>query len=143
MSPDRSPERITIRTRAHESASEELAALPAGGNAFVVDSIPFLDTTVALGDIVACVEVEGRLHVDKVLLRGGNSTLRIHAPEVDVVSPLLNLGLRVEQGPAGLVAVALGPDAPAHGLEEWLGGLVDQGLIRVAYGYQAQGGPAH
>lgn len=117
--------------------TEELAAKELGGGRFVIDSIPFLDTSLALGDIVACVLIDGRFHVDAVTLRGGNSTLRILPHGIDVVSPLLGLGCRVEEGPAGLIAVSYGPDAPGEGLTEWLESLAADGLVDLAPGYVA------
>lgn len=117
--------------------TEELAARDLGGGLFVVDSIPFLDTSLALGDIVGCVLIDGRWHVDIVSVRGGNSTLRILPHGIDVVSPLLGLGCRVEEGPGGVLAVSVGPDAPASGLSEWLESLAEDGLIDLAPGYTA------
>ncbi len=117
--------------------TEELAADELGGGQFVVRSIPFVDTRLALGDLVACVLVGGRWHVDSVTVRGGNSTLRILPGAVDVVSPLERLGCRVEAGPAGLIAVSIGPDAPGSGIAEWLTGLAGEGLIDVSPGYTA------
>lgn len=117
--------------------TEELAADDLGEGQFVIRSIPFVDTHLALGDIVACVRVDGRWCVDSVTARGGNSTLRVLPGAVDVVSPLEKLGCRVEVGPAGLIAVNVGPDAPVSGIEEWLTGLAAEGLIDVSPGYLA------
>lgn len=117
--------------------SEELAAQPVSGSAYVVDSIPFVDTHLAVGDIVECVSVDGVLHVDRVLVRGGNSTLRILPEGVDVVSPLVGLGVRVEEGPAGLVAVSVAPGDPIEGIQQWLDSLSERGLVHVSPGYQA------
>lgn len=100
--------------------SEELAADELGQGRFVVTSAPFVDKTLARGDIVDAVSMDGRWHVVDVAVRGGNSTLRILPGNVDVITPLLRLGLHVEQGPAGLVAVSLGPTDPINGLMNWL-----------------------
>lgn len=117
--------------------SEELRAKELSDSQFVVDSIPFVDNGLALGDIVYCVAVNGQMFVDSVVVRGGNSTLRILPHGVDVVSPLLSLGCRVEEGPAGVLAVSYGPDAPGEGLNEWLETLAADGLIDLAPGYVA------
>lgn len=133
-------QRVTIIAAVNAAGldSEELAARPVGGQAYVVDSIPFVDTQLALGDIVECELVGEKLHVNRVLVRGGNSTLRILAEGVDFVSPLLGLGLRVEEGPGGVVAVSVAPDDPHEGLWQWLETLAAQGLVQVAPGYLAQ-----
>lgn len=132
--------RVRVLTRIDQPGvdSEQLYARPVGEKIYVVDSIPFIDTHLALGDIVECVRVNGVLHVDRVVVRGGNSTVRILAEGVDVVSPLIGLGLRVEEGPAGLVAVAVSPGDPVEGLRAWLETLAGQGLVQVAPGYTAE-----
>lgn len=130
-------DRVVIVTHT-KAGREELAARALGGDLYVVSSIPFLDTNLALGDIVACVLVDDRPHVDAVSMRGGNSTLRILPNGVDVVSPLLGMGCRVEEGPAGLIAVSLGPDAPFEGATAWLESLAEGGLIDLAPGYTAE-----
>lgn len=112
--------------------SEELAARDLGGGHFVVESIPFVDTSLALGDIVACVSVAGRNHVDRVVVHGGNSTLRVLPSFIDVASPLVQLGCRVEEGPAGLLAVSIPPDGPGEGVQAWLEDLREQNLIELA-----------
>lgn len=129
--------RILTHVDAPGVDTEELAAKDIGGGLFVIDSIPLLDTELALGDIVQCVLVGERWHVDAVSVRGGNSTLRILPYGIDVVSPLLGLGCRVEEGPAGVLAVSVGPDAPALGLTDWLESLAADGLIDLAPGYTA------
>lgn len=130
------PGSVVVFTRT-PAGKEQLAARALGGEHYVITSIPFLDVELALGDIVSCRVVDGDLHVDAVSVRGGNSTLRVLPHGVDVVSPLLGLGARLEQGPAGLVAVSLGPEAPAEGISAWLEGLADEGLIDLAPGYTA------
>ena len=57
--------------------SEQLQAHQIGPNHFVVASVPFVDTTLAMGDIVECVTVGGAFHVDRVVVRGGASTVRV------------------------------------------------------------------
>ncbi len=131
-------DRILTRVDRPGVETEELAARAVGEGRFIITSIPFMDTDLALGDIVDCVHVNGDWHVDSVVVRGGNSTLRILPTGlVDVVSPLLAAGCRVEQGPAGLLAVSVGPDAPYLGITAWLEGLVEAGLIDLAPGYTA------
>lgn len=133
-----SPVRIITRVDKPGIDSEELAAHPLGQGRFVIASIPFTDTDLALGDIVECVLVDGTWHVDRVALRGGNSTLRIVAnTPMDLVSPLLDAGCRVEHGPAGLLGVSIGPEAPYLGLSAWLESLADDGVIDLAPGYTA------
>ncbi|GAB3946189.1 DUF4265 domain-containing protein [Corynebacterium tapiri] len=119
------------------STKEELRARALGQGRFVLTSIPFVCADVALGDIVACVKVAQRWHVDRVEVRGGNSTLRILPHGVDVASPLLQLGLAVEEGPAGVIAVNVGPDDPREGLMEWLEQLREQEVVEVSPGYWA------
>ena len=116
---------------------EELWAKPVGDDTYVVDSIPLVDTELALGDVVHCVPVGGRLHVDRVLLRGGNSTLRILPNGVELAARFREMGFRVRQGPAGVVGVSLAPDNPTHGLNSWLDTLLAQDLVQLAPGYQA------
>lgn len=120
--------------------TEELAARSLGEGRFIISSIPFTDTGLALGDIVDCVQLNGAWHVDTVVVRGGNSTLRIlpNGP-VDVSGPLLGAGCRVERGPVGLLAVSVGPDAPYHGILAWLEGLAEDGLLDLSPGYTAPG----
>lgn len=120
--------------------NEQLAAHQVGENKFVVASVPFVDTTLALGDIVECVTVGGRFHVDRVVVRGGASTVRILPNEErpnDIAETLLAFGCRVELGPAGMLAASIGADCPREGITEWLGGLADEGVIELAPGYTA------
>lgn len=121
--------------------NEQLAAHQLGTNIFVVASVPFVDTTLALGDIVECVQVGRRFHVDRVVVRGGASTVRIlpaqDYPNDDVAETLLALGCRVECGPGGMLAASIGPDAPREGITEWLDGLEAEGVIEQAPGYTA------
>lgn len=120
--------------------SEQLQAQQIGRDHFVVASVPFVDTTLALGDIVQCVKVGGAFHVDKVVVRGGASTVRV-LPEdenpQEIAETLLAFGCRVELGPGGMLAASIGADCPREGITEWLGGLAEQGAIRLAPGYMA------
>ncbi|WIM67428.1 DUF4265 domain-containing protein [Corynebacterium breve] len=118
--------------------NEELAAHDLGGGHFVVASVPFVDTTLAVGDIVECVRVGGKYHVNQVIVRGGASTVRIlpQEPE-DLASTLLAFGCRVEVGPGGMLAASIGPECPREGIQEWLDSLEDDGVIQVAPGYTA------
>lgn len=115
--------------------NELLAGHQLSGNHFVVASVPFLDTSLALGDIVECVTVGGQFHVDRVVVRGGASTVRIlpatEAP-LQLAETLLAFGCRVEMGPGGMLAASIGPDAPKDGIREWLEGLETQGIISLA-----------
>lgn len=127
--------------------SEQLEAHQIGDNLFVVASVPFVDTTLALGDIVECVTVGGAFHVDKVVVRGGASTVRVLPenadPEMptaagdDIAETLLAFGCRVELGPGGMLAASIGADCPREGITEWLDGLADDGVIQLAPGYMA------
>lgn len=127
--------------------SEQLEAHQIGDNLFVVASVPFVDTTLALGDIVECVTVGGTFHVDKVVVRGGASTVRVLPenadPEMptaagdDIAETLLAFGCRVELGPGGMLAASIGADCPREGITEWLDGLADDGVIQLAPGYMA------
>ena len=85
--------------------SEQLRAQQIGSNLFVVASVPFVDTTLALGDIVECVLVGGAFHVDRVVVRGGASTVRVlpedESPQ-EIAATLLAFGCRVELGPGGM-----------------------------------------
>lgn len=121
-------------------SNEQLQAHQLGEAHFVVASVPFVDTSLALGDIVECVRVGGQFHVDRVVVRGGASTFRIF-PEAEapaeIASTLLAFGCRVERGPGGMLAASVGADCPREGIEEWLEGLVAQGAIQLAPGYLA------
>ncbi|WKD58228.1 hypothetical protein CAPI_08505 [Corynebacterium capitovis DSM 44611] len=120
--------------------NERLAAHQLGDDKFVVASVPFVDTTLALGDIVECVRVDGQFHVDRVLVRGGASTVRILPGEelpTDIASTLLAFGCQVEMGPGGMLAASIGADCPREGITEWLDGLEDDGVIQQAPGYTA------
>lgn len=124
--------------------SEQLEAHQIGDNHFVVASVPFVDTTLALGDIVECVTVGGQFHVDRVLVRGGASTVRVlpedadpempNAAGDDIAETLLAFGCRVELGPGGMLAASI---CPREGITEWLDGLARDGVIQVAPGYMA------
>lgn len=134
--------------------SEQLEAHQIGTNHFVVASVPFVDTTLALGDIVECVRVGGVFHVDRVAVRGGASTVRI-LPEIadandgspgldagaqgsnDIAETLLAFGCRVELGPGGMLAASIGAECPREGITEWLDGLAEDGVIQLAPGYMA------
>ena len=119
--------------------SEQLEAHQIGERHFVVASVPFVDTTLALGDIVECVLVGGAYHVDSVVVRGGASTIRVLSEEDadDIAATLLAFGCRVELGPGGMLAASIGADCPREGITEWLGGLEAQGAIQLAPGYMA------
>ena len=82
-----------------------------------------------------CVTVGGQFHVDRVVVRGGASTVRIlpatEAP-LQLAETLLAFGCRVEMGPGGMLAASIGPDAPKDGIREWLEGLETQGIISLA-----------
>lgn len=127
--------------------SEQLEAHQIGNNHFVVASVPFVDTTLALGDIVECVTVGGQFHVDRVLVRGGASTVRVLPentdPEMpgaacdDIAETLLAFGCRVELGPGGMLAASIGADCPREGITDWLDGLAEDGVIQLAPGYMA------
>ena len=71
------PTTILTRVAMPGVENEQLAAHNLGGNHFVVASVPFVDVSLAVGDIVECVRVGGNWHVDRVLVRGGASTMRI------------------------------------------------------------------
>lgn len=126
---------ITTRVAVPGMENELLAGHQLSGNHFVVASVPFLDTSLALGDIVECVTVGGQFHVDRVVVRGGASTVRIlpatEAP-LQLAETLLAFGCRVEMGPGGMLGASLGPDAPKDGIREWLEGLETQGIISLA-----------
>lgn len=131
---------ITTRVAVPGVENEQLAANQLAGNHFVVASVPFVDTTLALGDIVECVLVGGQFHVDRVVVRGGASTMRI-LPETEhpqqIAETLLAFGCRVEVGPGGMLAASIGADCPREGIMEWLDGLELEGAIQKAPGYMA------
>lgn len=131
---------ITTRVALPGVEDEQLEAHQLAGNHFVVASVPFVDTSLALGDIVECVLVGGRFHVDKVVVRGGASTIRI-LPETEhpqqIAETLLAFGCRVELGPGGMLAASIGADCPREGIVEWLDGLESEGAIQQAPGYMA------
>lgn len=114
--------------------SEELAARCLGGGHYVVESVPVVAGDVALGDIVSCVTVNGRRHIDRVVLPGGNTTLRIlvEGPHVaSITAQLLALDCPVVEALPGMFAVSIAPDAPGEGIREWLFRLAEQGLVQV------------
>lgn len=131
---------ITTRVALPGVEDEQLEAHQLADNHFVVASVPFVDTSLALGDIVECVLVGGRFHVDKVVVRGGASTIRI-LPETEhpqqIAETLLAFGCRVELGPGGMLAASIGADCPREGIVEWLDGLESEGAIQQAPGYMA------
>lgn len=131
---------ITTRVATPGVENEHLSAHQLSDNHFVVASVPFVDTSLALGDIVECVLVGGRFHVDRVAVRGGASTIRI-LPETEhphqIAETLLAFGCRVELGPGGMLAASIGADCPREGILEWLDGLESEGAIQQAPGYMA------
>ena len=131
---------ITTRVALPGVENEQLAAQQLTGNHFVVASVPFVDTALALGDIVECVLVGGQFHVDRVVVRGGASTIRI-LPETEephqIAETLLAFGCRVELGPGGMLAASIGADCPREGIMDWLDGLESDGAIQQAPGYMA------
>ncbi|OFT86598.1 DUF4265 domain-containing protein [Corynebacterium sp. HMSC29G08] len=131
---------ITTRVAVPGVENELLAGHQLSGNHFVVASVPFVDTSLALGDIVECVTVGGQFHVDRVVVRGGASTVRIlpatEAP-LQLAETLLAFGCRVEMGPGGMLAASIGADCPREGIMEWLDGLESEGAIEQAPGYMA------
>ncbi|MCP1387609.1 DUF4265 domain-containing protein [Corynebacterium sp. TA-R-1] len=131
---------ITTRVAVPGVEDEQLAAHQLSPTHFVVASVPFVDTSLALGDIVECVLVGGQFHVDRVVVRGGASTVRI-MPETDephqIAETLLAFGCRVELGPGGMLAASIGADCPREGIMEWLDGLESDGTIQQAPGFMA------
>lgn len=115
--------------------SEELAARFLGGGHYVIESVPVVAGDVALGDIVSCVTVNGRRHIDRVVIAGGNTTLRIlvEGPHAGSISAqLVALECPVVEAFPGMFAVSISLDAPGEGIREWLSGLAEQGLVQVA-----------
>lgn len=126
---------IVTRTSLPGVENEELAAHDLGGGHFVVASVPFLDTSLAVGDIVECVKVGGQLHVNQTVVKGGAETVRILIQEpgpTDIAETLLAFGCRVEVGPGGMLGASISVDAPREGIREWLDGLEAQGIISLA-----------
>nr|VDG64177.1 Uncharacterised protein [Streptococcus thermophilus] len=126
---------IVTRTPLPGVENEELAAHDLGGGHFVVASVPFLDTSINVGDIVECVKVGGRLHVNQTVVKGGAETVRILVQEpgpTDIAETLLAFGCRVEVGPGGMLGASISVDAPREGIREWLEGLEAQGIISLA-----------
>ncbi|MCQ4618865.1 DUF4265 domain-containing protein [Corynebacterium sp. CCUG 65737] len=126
---------ITTRVALPGVENEELAAHDLGGGHFVVASVPFLDTSLAVGDIVECVRVGGHLHVNQTVVKGGAETVRILIQEpgpTDIAETLLAFGCRVEVGPGGMLGASISVDAPREGIREWLDGLEAQGIISLA-----------
>ena len=137
---------ITTRVAVPGVESEQLQAHQIGRGHFVVASVPFVDTTLAMGDIVECVTVGGAFHVDRAVVRGGASTVRVlpedpEGPEGqdpnEIAGTLLAFGCHVELGPGGMLAASIGADCPREGITEWLSGLEAQGAIQLAPGYMA------
>lgn len=115
--------------------SEELSADPLGGGNFIVRSIPVVAEGLALGDIVSCVTVNGRPHVDHVVVAGGNTTLRllVDAPFIAQLRQRLEaLGCRLEHPVPGMMVLNLAPDAPGEGIRSYLADLADQGVVQIA-----------
>ncbi|MDK8626666.1 DUF4265 domain-containing protein [Corynebacterium appendicis] len=126
---------IVTRTPLPGVENEELAAHDLGGGHFVVASVPFLDTSINVGDIVECVKVGGQFHVNRKVVSGGAETVRIliQSPEpTDIPETLLAFGCRVEVGPGGMLGASISADAPSEGIREWLEGLQAQGIISLA-----------
>jgi hypothetical protein len=115
--------------------SEELAADPLGGGHYVLRSIPVVADGLALGDIVSCVTVGGRPHIDRVVVAGGNSTLRllVDAPFLPALRQrLVAMGCRLEHPLPDMLVLNLAPDAPGEGIRTYLADLAEQGVVQIA-----------
>lgn len=115
--------------------SEELAADPLGGGHHILRSIPVVAEGLALGDIVSCVMVDGRPHIDRVVVAGGNTTLRVlvDAPFLPRLrESLRELGCRVTYPFPGLLVLSVPPDSPGEGIRAHLTELAEQGVVQVA-----------
>lgn len=115
--------------------SEELAADPLGGGHYVLRSIPVVAEGLALGDIVSCVTVSGRLHVDRVVVPGGNSTLRLLVDDPFLPAlrrRLVAMGCRLENPLPDMLVLNVPPDAPGEGIRAYLSDLAEQGVVQIA-----------
>ena len=117
--------------------SEELAADPLGGGHYVLRSIPVVAGGLALGDIVSCVTVGGRPHIDRVVVPGGNTTLRllVDTPFLPALrGRLAAMGCRPEQPLPDMLVLNVAPDAPGEGIRAYLADLAEQGIVQIAPG---------
>lgn len=100
----------------HGNATERLWVESLGKGRFRIRNSPFYVFGLSNEDVVLGKEIDGLLHFEKVLLRGGHSTYRImlgeaglNSPEFSRCwSPLAALGCSFEEGPV------LAVDVPAQ-----------------------------
>jgi Domain of unknown function (DUF4265) len=104
---------------------EGLWGEPAGEGAWQLDNIPFFAYDVSNRDVVAAHETGERLVFDRVLERGGHSTLRVIFEDLDTVNPvraaLKRMGCSTEAAHTKrLVAVDVRPDVSLDAVRAYL-----------------------
>jgi hypothetical protein len=104
---------------------EGIWAEPAGAGAWRLDNIPFFAYDVSNRDVVAARESGDELVFERVLERGGHSTLRIIFEDLDTVNPvraaLKQMGCSTEGAHTKrLVAVDIGPDVSLDEVRAYL-----------------------
>lgn len=117
--------------------SEELAADPLGGGHYVLRSIPVVAEGLALGDIISCVMIDERPHVDSVVVPGGNTTLRllVGTPFLPALRQrLAAMGCHLEHPLPDMLVLNLAPDAPGEGIRAYLTDLAEQGIVQIVPG---------
>jgi Domain of unknown function (DUF4265) len=114
---------------------EGIWATRASEGGFIVDNTPFYARGIALGDVVAAVEVDGELYFSKILAEGGHGTIRIllknQAQLEEVSRRVEGFGCEIEYAPPRLIAVDVVPGAA---VDELLGYLAsEQEASRLGY----------
>lgn len=102
----------------HGSATETLWATPLGLNTFRVENSPFYAFGVSFDDIVSAVPTPEGLVFSGVIDRGGHSTYRLINIDTTKFSffwpQVQQLQCTYEEGPNGLLAVDVPPNANIH-----------------------------
>jgi len=103
-------------------AVESVWAAPEAG-AYRIANIPFFSDDATIGDIVSCVEEEGKLWFDEVIRESGNSLIWVilfEAGGSDVVKDLENAGCEVERYNAQQLAISVPENVPLETVQNYL-----------------------
>lgn len=88
-----------------------------------VANIPFFSDDATIGDIVSCVEDDGKLWFDEVIRESGNSLIWVimfEAGGSDVVKDLENTGCEVERCNAQQLAISVPENVPLETVQNYL-----------------------
>ena len=105
----------------HGFATEWIWAQDLGTASYRIDNIPFYIFGVSCDDVILCKKIDGELHFDRVILRGGHSTYRIFAKDgrdapafKEFWDRMANLGCECEGMTPHFVSVDVPPSADIH-----------------------------